>query len=160
MAVQPQQRFGAPIPGQAMTAGLNSRPWLNPPQYNTVEDAMEFYFDKLSTQEHSTKLFDVIKKGLPITSLAETITTGGVMQGLHTIDVGLLLNPIIIEFVKGMCEVANVKYTLDTSVPEKDTVNMQAIQEVIESKLQEKEQSLQQSESTSGLMSRKEEETE
>ena len=46
---QQEQRFRGPIPGQSMTAELNSRPWLNPPKYNTVEEAMEFYLETLNS---------------------------------------------------------------------------------------------------------------
>ena len=55
MELQEQQRFRGPIPGQAMTAGEKSRPWLNPPKFTSMEDGMEFYLDLLSTQEQFTK---------------------------------------------------------------------------------------------------------
>ncbi len=143
MELQEQQRFRGPIPGQAMTAGEKSRPWLNPPKFTSMEDGMEFYLDLLSTQEQSTKLLSVIKRGIPITTITETITTGGVMEGYHTIDVALLLNPIIVEFIKGMCEVAGVKYTLDSTIPEEDKVNMTAFKEVIKEQLEESGQTIQ-----------------
>ena len=79
----------------------------------------------------------MIKRGIPITTITETITTGGVMEGYHTIDVALLLNPIIVEFIKGMCEVAGVKYTLDSTIPKEDKVNMTAFKEVIKEQLDE-----------------------
>ena len=143
MQLQDQQRFRGPVPGQAMTAGEKSRPWFNPPKFNTVEEGMEFYLDTLSTQEQSTKLFSVIRTGIPITTIAETITTGGVMEGYHSIDVALLLNPIIVEFVKGMCDVAGVEYTLDSTIPEEDKVNMTAFREVIKEQLDESGQTIQ-----------------
>ena len=143
MQLQDQQRFRGPVPGQAMTAGEKSRPWFNPPKFNTVEEGMEFYLDTLSTQEQSTKLFSVIRTGIPITTITETITTGGVMEGYHTIDVALLLNPIIVEFIKGMCDVAGVEYTLDSTIPEEDKVNMTAFREVIKEQLDESGQTIQ-----------------
>ena len=143
MQLQDQQRFRGPVPGQAITAGEKSRPWFNPPKFNTVEEGMEFYLDLLSTQEQSTKLFSVIRTGIPITTITETITTGGVMEGYHSIDVALLLNPIIVEFVKGMCDVAGVEYTLDSTIPEEDKVNMTAFREVIKEQLDESEQTIQ-----------------
>ena len=143
MQIQDQQRFRGPVPGQAITAGEKSRPWFNPPKFNTVEEGMEFYLDLLSTQEQSTKLFSVIRTGIPITTITETITTGGVMEGYHSIDVALLLNPIIVEFIKGMCDVAGVKYTLDSTIPEEDKVNMTAFREVIKEQLDESGQTIQ-----------------
>ena len=143
MQIQDQQRFRGPVPGQAMTPGEKSRPWFNPPKFNTVEEGMEFYLDTLSTQEQSRKLFSVIRTGIRITSITETITTGGVMEGDHTIDVALLLNPIIVEFIKGMCDVAGVEYTLDSTIPEEDKVNMTAFREVIKEQLDESGQTIQ-----------------
>lgn len=155
-----KQRFRAPVPGQGMTAGLNSRPWLNPPRFSTVEESLEFYLEMLSTQEKSTNLFSVVKTGLPLTIISESMTTGGVMEGIHSVDVGLLLNPLLVEFMKGMCDVANIKYTIDTSVPEKDRVNIRAIREVMEEELKEKEPEIKQAgeqvKKQTGLMSKKE----
>ncbi len=161
-AIENQQRFRGPVPGQGMTAEPKSRPWFNPPQYSTTEEAIEFYLDKLSTQEQSTTLFGVIEKGIPLTTLSETLTTGGVMQGMHTVDVALLLNPLLVEFMKGMCEVADVKYTLDSTVPKEDTVNMRALKQVINSKVEQSEEVLEmagEEAKSQGLMSRKNEET-
>ena len=161
--IQAQQRFSGPVPGQAMTAGEKSRPWFNPPKYNTVEEAMEFYLEKLSSEQQSTKLLSVIKKGLPLTSLSETITTGGVMEGLHTIDVALLLNPILVEFMKGLSELAKVEYTLDGSVPESQQVDMGVVKDAIQQELGEKEQMVEaigqeMKKDQMGLMSRNKEE--
>ena len=161
--IQAQQRFSGPVPGQAMTAGEKSRPWFNPPKYNTVEEAMEFYLEKLSSEQQSIKLLSVIKKGLPLTSLSETITTGGVMEGLHTIDVALLLNPILVEFMKGLSELAKVEYTLDGSVPESQQVDMGVVKDAIQQELGEKEQMVEaigkeMKKDQMGLMSRNKEE--
>ncbi len=38
--------FNAPIPGQAMTAELGSRPWQRPPLYTTVEEAISIRISK------------------------------------------------------------------------------------------------------------------
>ena len=65
------------------------------------------------------------------------------MEGYHTIDVALLLNPIIVEFIKGMCDVAGVEYTLDSTIPEEDKVNMTAFREVIKEQLDESGQAIQ-----------------
>ena len=35
--------FSAPIPGQALSAELGSRPWQQPARYSNPEDALEFY---------------------------------------------------------------------------------------------------------------------
>ena len=112
MAVRQEPAFDAPIPGQSLTSEPKNRPWRNPPQLDTVEDAMEYYLPKLSSPEIAPRLLDVIERGIPLTSLAETIVTGGAMQGVHSIDVGILINPILVEFMKGMADIAEVEYNL------------------------------------------------
>ena len=79
---------------------------------------------------------------MPLTSLAESITTGGVMQGLHSIDVAFLLNPLLVEFMKGLSELAKIKYVLDTSIPENEQVNMDVIREAIKEELDEKKEEM------------------
>ena len=104
--------FDAPIPGQSLTSEPKNRPWRNPPQLDTVEDAMEYYLPRLSSPALAPRLLEVIERGIPLTSLAETIVTGGAMQGIHSIDVGILVSPILVEFMKGMAEIAEVEYNL------------------------------------------------
>ena len=114
MAFRQDPAFDAPIPGQSLTAEPRNRPWRNPPQLDTVEDAMEYYLPRLSSRELAPRLLEVIESGIPLTSLAETIVTGGSMQGVHSIDVGLLVAPILVEYMKGMAEIAEIEYNLGT----------------------------------------------
>ena len=112
MAFRQDPAFDAPIPGQSLTSEPKNRPWRNPPQLDTVEDAMEYYLPRLSSPALAPRLLEVIERGIPLTSLAETIVTGGAMQGIHSIDVGILVSPILVEFMKGMAEIAEVEYNL------------------------------------------------
>ena len=38
-----EPNFDRHIPGQSLTSKLGQYPWQRPPQYNTVDDAMQFY---------------------------------------------------------------------------------------------------------------------
>ena len=81
---------------------------------------MEYYLPRLSDPDFAPQLLDVVERGIPLTSLAETIVTGGAMEGIHSIDVGMLVAPILVEFMKGMAEIADIKYTLgDTDSDDK-----------------------------------------
>lgn len=112
MAFRKVQNFDAPIPGQSLTHELGARPWQNPPQYSTLEEAVEFYVPRLANKNFVGRIIDILDRGVPITALAETMTLGGVMQGLHTIDVAVLLNPIIVEFMEGAAKQAGIDYVL------------------------------------------------
>jgi hypothetical protein len=53
----------APISGQSLTAELGGRPWQQAPQYKTVDDAIEYYLDKMSSNEFTDQLVDVLRDG-------------------------------------------------------------------------------------------------
>jgi hypothetical protein len=119
---KPDNNFDAPIPGMAMTAELGGRPWQTPPQYPTVEAAIDYYIERMSSDEFSDQLIDVLEMGVPVSSLVNIMQTTGAMQGLHTIDVGMLISPVLMEFIMFLGDSAGVKYTTgmeDTDEPRK-----------------------------------------
>jgi hypothetical protein len=106
--------FDAPIPGQSLTGELGSKPWEQPPKYNTVEEALDFYLPRLSNGDLLTPLLDELEEGIPVVSLVNIIQSGGTMQGLHTIDIGLLISPVLVEFIAAQADARDIKYTLGT----------------------------------------------
>jgi len=110
-------QFDYAIPGQGMTAEMGSRPWQNPPQYATVEQALEFYIPKLVSEETYDDLLDSMELGIPLTTMADTLQSAGVMQGLHTIDVGILVMPVIIEMLAYIGDDAGIDYNLGLKAP-------------------------------------------
>jgi len=102
-----------PIPGQSLTTEPGNRPWENPPKLNTVEEAIDFYMKRLSDPEMMNRMLDILEEtDLPITVLVEVMTMGGVMQGLHTVDISVLVSPVLVEFIKGAADKAEIEYTL------------------------------------------------
>ena len=104
------QAFNAPIAGESLTHAVGDRPWQTPPEYATIEEALDFYLPRLGDRDLAARMLDIIERGVPITALAETITLGGVLQGLHTIDVSVLINPVLVEFMEGLADIAGIKY--------------------------------------------------
>ena len=64
MLDQMQPMIDTAIPGQSLTAELGSRPWTNPPQYNTVEEALDYYIPRLQSDEVTEQLLDVLEMGI------------------------------------------------------------------------------------------------
>ena len=114
MVDKPSPSFNYPIPGQGMTAEVGGRPWQNPPQYTTVEDALEFYIPRLTSEDVYDALLDSMELGIPLTTMADSMQSTAVMQGLHTIDVGILAMPVIIEMLAFIGDEAGIEYTLGT----------------------------------------------
>ena len=104
------QAFNAPIAGESLTHAVGDRPWQTPPEYATIEEALDFYLPRLGDRDLAARMIDIMERGVPITALAETITLGGVLQGLHTIDVSVLINPVLVEFMEGLADIAGIKY--------------------------------------------------
>lgn len=102
----------APIPGQSLTAPLGDRPWQRPPRFSKAEEALAFYIERITTPRAANQMFDILEMGVPIATLVDTMQLGGVMEGLHTVDVGVLISPALAEAIEGMAKVAEVEYSL------------------------------------------------
>ena len=106
--------FEAPIAGMSLTAEPGNRPWQQPPQHATVEAAIEYYLPKLSDEVFYEELLNVMELGIPLTTIANGIQLNGVMSGIHTIDVGILVMPVIVETLAFLGDEAGVDYELGT----------------------------------------------
>jgi hypothetical protein len=113
-----QPSLSRPIPGQSLTAELGGRPWQQPPQYDTVDEAMDWYLERFDSQEVVDELMAVIESGIPIATIANSMQLGAVLQGVHSIDVGMLVMPIIMEMMKYLAEQTDTEYKMGDE-PEK-----------------------------------------
>ena len=107
-----QPNFDGPIAGMGLTHELGARPWQQPPQYSTVDEAMQFYGSKLENENFQDSLFDVLELGIPVTTIANSIQTSGTMQGKHSIDVGILVLPVLMESIALLADQAGIKYDM------------------------------------------------
>lgn len=105
-----QPMLDAPIPGMSLTHELGARPWQNPPQYNTVEEALDYYIPRLQSDEVAEQLIDVMEMGIPVTVIANTMQLASVMEGKHTIDVGMLVLPVLVELIMLIGDSAKIDY--------------------------------------------------
>ena len=115
-----QPPLDGPIPGQSLTSEPGARPWENPPQLSTVSVVAEFYLERLSEPAQMATLLDKIEEGAPLTLIADTFQELGVMKGIHTLDVGILVSPILIEFMKAISDQEEIKYTVGTEEAEEE----------------------------------------
>ena len=104
-----------PIPGQSLTTEIGARPWQQPAKYSTVEDALEHYANKITDPALNESLIDALEMGTPVTSIAEIIVQSGAMEGMHTIDVSILLLPVLMELIAYVADEAEIEYSMDGS---------------------------------------------
>jgi hypothetical protein len=157
--------FNRPIPGEGLTHELGSRPWQNPPQFSTVDETVSYYVARIGQDEFAKGLINVIGMGVPLTVLANTIQLSGVMEGKHSVDVGILIMPALIEAMSLIADSAGVEY--DTGLKEESVLPNQIAQSVaaemsvideepvMEEPLQEERPIMQEPQPEGGLMSRR-----
>lgn len=103
--------LNAPIPGMSLTTELGNRPWENPPLLVTVEDALEFYVGKIIADSDShDAVLEMLEMQVPVQNIANMLNKTSVMEGYHTIDVGILVLPAIEEMIMVVADMHNVRY--------------------------------------------------
>tara|TARA_R100001377_G_scaffold65062_1_gene40489 strand:+ start:1344 stop:1877 length:534 start_codon:yes stop_codon:yes gene_type:complete len=137
--------FSAPISGMSMTHEVGARPWQQPPQYVKMEDIVDYYVTRMGDDSFQTQLVNIIDSGIPITSLANSIQLSSVMQGVHSIDSGLLVMPVLMELMMFVAEQNDVKYTTGMERNKKEEIEDSIMQNAL-SKF-EKDESLKTEES-------------
>jgi len=92
--------FDQPIPGQSLTGEPKNNPWEQPAEMSSFEDVTKFYIDSMANEEVIDDLAAVCQAGLSLKPIVNTIVSAGTMNGIHSVDVGMLVKPIIHEFLK------------------------------------------------------------
>ena len=102
--------ISSPIPWHSLSTEPRSRPWERPSKYSDPEDALEYYVKQLTIPESTASMMEILESGLPAANLVDSITLAGVMQGLHTIDVAIIISQALFDLVTGIAEQLDVKY--------------------------------------------------
>ena len=102
--------INAPIPGISLTAPLGGRPWQQPPQMATVEQAIDYYVPKIMDKEFLPELLTIIELGIPLTTIANSFQLASVMEGKHSIDVGVLVIPVLVELMMTVADANEVEF--------------------------------------------------
>ena len=88
-----------PIPGQSLTDLPKHSPWEKPSELNEVSDVVRHYVDRLADDEVMDDLSVVFELGGDLKTITETLMMTGSMNGVHTVETGMLAGPIIASFI-------------------------------------------------------------
>lgn len=128
--------FDGPIPGQSLTAEPGNAPWEKPSKFSDPMDALEMYMDKLGNEEIVDDVMDMLDIGIPVDTVAGSMLGMGVMQGMHTVDVKLLLRPFVAAHIKSLADVVGVDYKMSMAdYDDKDAKAKQKRQAKLNAKL-------------------------
>ncbi len=127
--------FGAPIPGQSLFSAPGERPWERPSELNTVDEALSFYFTSMRDPEIIDDLMTVVDMGIPLEPIVKTMYMSSVMRGLHNLDVGLIVAPVLSEFLAAVAKSYDIdfKYSGVDPMEEKNKKEQQKIQMMLRS---------------------------
>jgi len=145
-----KQLVDGPIAGMGLTHELGGRPWQKPPQYNTVEESLQYYIPRFADPKVVDQLLDVMELGIPLTTIADAMQSSAVMEGIHTVDVGLLAMPVLVEMMAYIGDESGVEYDLgleqridDEEVSDtKIALAMKRLREKLPEKLEESEENV------------------
>lgn len=98
------------IPGSSLTSEPKNAPYENPPQMTKPEDAVFWHLDRLSEPERSEDLLDALELGLDVVTLTEGLLRGAVLDGRHSIDVSLIIAPIVHEYINTLAVKSGIDY--------------------------------------------------
>jgi len=93
------QLMQGPIPGQSLTDLPKNSPWEKPSELNEVSDVVRHYVDRLADDEVMDDLSVVFELGGDLKTITETLMMTGSMNGVHTVETGMLAGPIIASFI-------------------------------------------------------------
>tara|TARA_R110002020_G_scaffold97653_4_gene232723 strand:- start:683 stop:1189 length:507 start_codon:yes stop_codon:yes gene_type:complete len=101
-------KFSAPIPGMSLTTEPKSRIWEKPAKYADPDEALVYYINQINSPQMLNRMADILETKLPAASLVDSLILGGVMEGVHSIDVGIIISPALYLFIKEMGKMMEV----------------------------------------------------
>lgn len=102
--------FNAPIPGESLTKPPKQYPWERPPEYTDPEEVLQLYVRKLNEPDRMEGLMDALEIGFPLKDLVEGLTRLGVANGIHTVDVSLIVAPVLHDYIKSFADELQIEY--------------------------------------------------
>lgn len=148
-----------PIPGMSLTVEPGSRPWENPPMFVTTEEAITFYTEQILDPDTEDYIVNALTKDISVEAAANQIISSGVMNGMHTIDVAFLIDPVVRELIMYVADMAGIDYIESYDKKSKEqriprALAMQIVNEVFGEALEEKEPEAPTPPPMGGLMAR------
>ena len=102
--------FDLPVPGMGMTHEVGARPWQQPAQYTKVDDVAQYYISKMQDDAFATNVLNLLETKMPVTMIANAMQTVNMMNGVHSLDVGMLSMPIIMEMIMFIADSEGIEY--------------------------------------------------
>lgn len=106
-----------PIPGQSLTSTPREAPWERPPEIVDPVKAAMWHLNRLVEEDRAEAALDALELGLTIVDLTKGILRNAVSEGVHSLDVSLIVAPLIHEHLLGLAKASSIDF--DEGLPTK-----------------------------------------
>lgn len=114
----------APIPGESLTTEPRNASWESTPKTADPEEALYYHLERLTDPVRLSAIMNVLEQGSSVQELTEAIVRSGVAQGIHSIDISLMVAPVIHEYIKGQADNVGIEYDEGPDFKEIDVIEM------------------------------------
>ena len=122
--------FSAPIPGQSLTDEPKNYPWERPAEITDPREAIKFHIDGINKPEALDNIIEMLQLGIPVNALSKTALTTAQMEGIHSVDVSLIIRDVIKEELISIAEEAGIDYVTGDE-PDKADIKEKEEQQVL-----------------------------
>ena len=102
--------FERSIPGQSLTVEPRNAPYERPPEVTDPEEALLIHLQNLNSVEAIEDLMFFLELGVDIKTLTEGILRSAVLEGIHSVDISLIVAPTIHEYIKSTADMLEINY--------------------------------------------------
>ena len=102
--------FDAPIPGQSLTSPPKQHPYERPPEISDPKEALGKHLANLSKPGKVESITNALRMDIDIKTLTNFILRSAVANGVHSIDVSMVIAPAIHQFIKKTADDVGVEY--------------------------------------------------
>jgi len=132
--------LNGPIPGQSLTDEPSGFPWERPPETADPNVAIKMHLDKFADDEFLDSALYLMQLGVPISTLTSTALTVAQGNGIHSVDVSLLIAPVIHKQFKVLADSAGIEYEeyMPQDDPDGEMKREERLKDLLASKLADK----------------------
>jgi hypothetical protein len=109
-----------PIPGESLTREPRNAAYERPPELVDPEDALTYHIDRLTDERRMGGVMLLLENGVDIRTVTEGVLRMAVYNGIHNIDLSMLVAPAVHEYIKTTADMVGVEYTEGFETDEAD----------------------------------------
>ena len=126
--------FNGPVPGQSLTSEPKGFAFERPADIVDPLEALDLHIDNMSKPESIEDALFFLETGLDLVTLVEGILRSAVMEGIHSLDISLIIAPVLHEHERNTIRAKKMLKQLskkeDIEVEKEPEVEVEEIPEV------------------------------